>query len=60
MVQVNVMVSLSPISFFVNLFLIFTVFRYTTDGGVRENLEKGSIRGDAVFSGENFSLLMLI
>lgn len=26
--------------------------RYTTDGGSRENLEKGTISGDAVFSGK--------
>ena len=26
-------------------------FRYTTDGGSRETLEKGTIRGDDVFSG---------
>ncbi|XP_027928587.1 beta-galactosidase 8 isoform X1 [Vigna unguiculata] len=31
------------------------VILYTTDGGVRENLEKGSIRGDAVFSAVDFS-----
>lgn len=33
------------------------VFRYTTDGGSRETLEKGTIRGDAVFSGKfNFNV----
>ncbi|ESW22508.1 hypothetical protein PHAVU_005G158700 [Phaseolus vulgaris] len=31
------------------------VILYTTDGGVRENLEKGSIRGDAVFTAVDFS-----
>lgn len=31
------------------------VSRYTTDGGSREALEKGTIRGDAVFSGKFFS-----
>ncbi|KAJ6416001.1 hypothetical protein OIU84_004739 [Salix udensis] len=29
--------------------------RYTTDGGDRENLEKGTIRGDAVFSTVDFT-----
>lgn len=33
-------------------FFVFPVVRYTTDGGSRENLEKGTIRGDSVFSGE--------
>ncbi|XP_047341549.1 beta-galactosidase 17 isoform X2 [Impatiens glandulifera] len=28
---------------------------YTTDGGARENLEKGTIRGDAVFSAVDFT-----
>lgn len=33
------------------------VFRYTTDGGSRETLEKGTIHGDAVFSGKfNFNV----
>ncbi|TKY48267.1 Beta-galactosidase 17 [Spatholobus suberectus] len=31
------------------------VILYTTDGGSRENLEKGTIRGDAVFSAVDFS-----
>lgn len=31
---------------------ILMVFRYTTDGGTRETLEKGTISGDAVFSGK--------
>jgi hypothetical protein len=31
---------------------VFSVGRYTTDGGSRENLEKGTIREDTVFSGE--------
>lgn len=29
----------------------YGLFRYTTDGGTRETLEKGTIRGDTVFSG---------
>lgn len=29
----------------------YNVFRYTTDGGSRETLVKGTIRGDDVFSG---------
>ncbi|XP_022148250.1 beta-galactosidase 17 isoform X2 [Momordica charantia] len=31
------------------------VILYTTDGGTRETLEKGTIRGDAVFSAVDFS-----
>ncbi|KAF1859382.1 hypothetical protein Lal_00009966 [Lupinus albus] len=31
------------------------VILYTTDGGARENLEKGTIRGDAVFSAVDFT-----
>ncbi|KAK7261708.1 hypothetical protein RIF29_28026 [Crotalaria pallida] len=31
------------------------VILYTTDGGTRENLEKGTIRGDAVFSAVDFT-----
>lgn len=31
---------------------ILMVFRYTTDGGTRETLERGTISGDAVFSGK--------
>ncbi|XP_038720971.1 beta-galactosidase 17 isoform X1 [Tripterygium wilfordii] len=31
------------------------VILYTTDGGSRENLEKGTIRGDAVFSAVDFT-----
>ncbi|XP_057771590.1 beta-galactosidase 17 [Salvia miltiorrhiza] len=31
------------------------IILYTTDGGARENLEKGTIRGDAVFSAVDFS-----
>ena len=38
------------ISFLVNFFLIY---RYTTDGGTRDTLTKGTIRGDTVFSGKN-------
>lgn len=33
----------------------FLGFRYTTDGGSRETLEKGTIRGDAVFSGKAYT-----
>lgn len=28
------------------------IYRYTTDGGTRETLQKGTISGDAVFSGK--------
>lgn len=35
-------------------------FRYTTDGGTRETLEKGTIRGDAVFSGKFIIRLCLV
>ncbi|KAK3018701.1 hypothetical protein RJ639_003132, partial [Escallonia herrerae] len=31
------------------------IILYTTDGGSRENLEKGTIRGDSVFSAVDFS-----
>ncbi|XP_016169851.1 beta-galactosidase 17 [Arachis ipaensis] len=31
------------------------IILYTTDGGARENLEKGTIRGDAVYSAVDFS-----
>jgi hypothetical protein len=40
------------ISFLIFFLSVFPVVRYTTDGGSRENLEKGTIRGDTVFSGE--------
>lgn len=33
----------------------FYVFSYTTDGGSRELLEKGTIRGGAVFSAVDFT-----
>ncbi|CAH9073495.1 unnamed protein product [Cuscuta epithymum] len=33
----------------------YDVLLYTTDGGTRETLEKGTIRGDAVFSSVDFS-----
>ena len=36
----------------------YGLFRYTTDGGSRETLEKGTIRGDAVFSGSVCDQLM--
>ncbi|XP_028797629.1 beta-galactosidase 17 isoform X1 [Neltuma alba] len=35
--------------------LAHDVILYTTDGGSREHLEKGTIRGDAVFSAVDFS-----
>ena len=35
-------------------------FRYTTDGGTRETLEKGTIRGNAVFSGTFIIRLCLV
>ncbi|CAN0878039.1 Beta-galactosidase 17 [Linum grandiflorum] len=32
-----------------------SIILYTTDGGARENLERGTIRGDAVFSAVDFT-----
>jgi hypothetical protein len=44
--------SISSLVIYPFLVLILMVFRYTTDGGSREALEKGTIRGDSVFSGK--------
>lgn len=33
------------------IWMSYDGFRYTTDGGSRETLEKGTIQGDGVFAG---------